>query len=536
MIFFFKKLFLLKCNGLITIILLLISFVSISQSKNIPLQTYYKTQFIKYSGKNSVETFFPANESQLSLSDSIKDTTTLYYDFLVWFYKKNWIEKSDKNGKIEISPLVNFSYGKATSFKDSLSLYRNTRGVYITGSFQEKLTYSFIFCENQARFMTYQSAYFNDRGEFYDNDSVFSKVNAVIPSGARTKPFKSDGYDYAFSFGSFAYPFNKKIRLEAGNNQHFIGSGYRSLLLSDNSIYAPSLRFQWKISDKFTYQILYRKHKNLFRKPATLAVESAYETKLFAANYLTFKPASNFSLSLFSAGNQLRTDSITKHAYQAQMFVPLAFFNSDLIFRNSLINGISGINFDLGFKKMRFYGQVAIDNFGKKTLLAYQTGFYLFNLLKVKNLNLQGEFNYVPNQFYADENTKLTYGQYNLPLAHPKGNNFSEIYFNVNYNFKQLTINNSFITYLTPGGSILNQIENNTIFQTNKNLALKQDSQTFINTFEIAYQFNKKYNPSVYFQYQIRVSNYGNFENSHTKNNYFMAGLRVNLFNQYLDF
>ncbi|MES2589336.1 MAG: hypothetical protein V4622_10170 [Bacteroidota bacterium] len=513
-------------------VVLFSSFSVFSQSKNIPLQTYYKTQFLKYSGKKSLETFYPVNESYLNLTDSIKDTTTFYYDFFVWFFQRNWLEKKEKYGKIEISPLVNFSYGKNTSINDTSSLYRNTRGVFVSGEFEKKLTYSFVLCENQSRFMDYQSQYFNDRGEFYDNDSVFQKVNAVIPAGARTKPFKVNGYDYAFSYGSFAYQMNSKIRIEAGNNQHFIGSGYRSLLLSDNSIYAPYLRFLWKISPKLSYQVLYRKHKNLFRKPATLAVESAYETKLFSANYLTYKPFENFSVSLFSAGNQLRTDSITRYSFQPQMFVPLPFFNSDMLFKNRIINGISGLNLDLGFDKMRFYGQIAIDNFNEKTLVAYQTGFYLFDL-GLENLNFQAEVNVVPNQFYASENTKLAYAQYNLPLAHPKGNNFTEIYANVNYEFKRVYLNNSFLVYFTNGGTISDQIENNSIFLSQKNLATKFVGKTFVNTFEVGYRINKKYNPTVYFQYQIRAAEYDVLSKS---NNYFMAGLKVNLFNQYLDF
>lgn len=512
------------------------SFSFFAQHKTIILNNFYKQNFLKYSGKNSFETFYPVNETQLNLSDSLKDTSILYYDFFVWFFKKNWIEIKEDNARLEISPLINLSYGKGFNVTDSLPLYRNSRGVYATGEFSNKVSYSFMFCENQSRFMNYESQYFLDRGEFYDNDSVFQKVNAVIPAGARTKPFKVNGFDYAFSIGSIAYQATKKMRFEFGNNQHFIGSGYRSLLLSDNSVYAPAIRFSWNLSDKLSYQILYRKHRNLFRKPATLAVEPAYETKFFAANYFTFKATNNFAISIFSAGNQLRTDSITKNPIQVQMLTPLPFLNTDLFQNSNLINGISGLNLDLGFEKVRFYGQISLDKYEKTFLLAYQVGAYYFDVLKLKNLNFQMEFNHVPNQFYASSNQKLAYSQYNLPLAHVKGNNFTEIYANINYNFKRFYLNNSFLVYFTPSGTQTQQIESNSIFQTNKALATFTKGETFVNTLEAGFRINKKYNPTLFVQFQIRKNQFTAQGFKSEYNNMIMAGLKVNLFNQYLDF
>jgi hypothetical protein len=501
--------------------------------QNIPLETFHKQQFLKYSRANSFETFYPINNQHFDLQDSIKDTTTFYYDFHVWFFNRNWLEKKEKNGSIEINPLVNFSYGKGSSIADSLPLYRNTRGVSVRGELNQKVFFSFVFCENQSRFMSYQNQYFNDRGEFYDNDSIFQKVNAVIPAGARTKPFKINGYDYAFSFGSFAYQFNAKIRLEAGNNQHFIGSGFRSLLLSDNGIYSPYLRFSWKFSGKFSYQFLYKSHKNLYRKPETLAVESPYEKKLFAANYLTYTPIKNLSLSLFTSGNQLLTDSISKYNPNLQMLIPLPFMNSDYIFKNKITNGISGVNIDFALKNSKYYAQIVHDLVENKSLFAYQLGTYLFDFAKIKNLNLQVELNYVPENFYADANTKLAYSNYNMNLAHTKGNNFTEVLTHLNYEFRRFYFSSYAIIYFTKGGSINDQIEENSIFLFNKNNSNFDYGTTVLTNFELGYRINKKYNPTIYLQYQSRKSN---FKENEFSDNSIMFGLKVNLFNQYLDF
>ncbi|MCE3294700.1 MAG: hypothetical protein K0R65_414 [Crocinitomicaceae bacterium] len=520
-------------SAIILFILVFFYAQGFAQQKPIPLHTYYKTNFLKYSGKNAIESFYPANESQLNLNDSLRDTTIFYYDFVVWFFQRNWIELKQPEGKININPFINLSYGRSLGGNDSLPLYRNMRGININGEFFNKVGFNFSLCENQSRFQSYESLYFEDRGELYDQGNVYQKTNAVIPSGGRTKPFKADGYDYAYSFGMITYEVNKKLRIEAGNNPHFIGSGYRSLLLSDNSFYAPYVRLYWKISPMLSYQVLYRKHRNLFRKPATLAVEKSYENKLFSASYLTFKPLKNLAFSLFTAGNQLRADSVSYYPVEGQMFVPLPLFNTDMAFESSRINGIAGLNIDFALEKFKFYGQFVLDKYRQTYLTAFQAGGYYFDAFKVKNLNLQLEVNVVPDNFYASDNVKLNYSQYNMPLAHIKGNNFTEIYANVNYELRRLYGSYSFLVYQSRGGTINEQIYSNSIFQTDKAPQTFSSGSTLIQTYEIGYRINRLYNPTLFAQTQIRSSVFGDTRNTFS---YLMLGLKVNLNNQYLDF
>src|SRR5690606_1992964 len=135
--------------------------------------------------------------------------------------------------------------------------------------------------------------------------------------------------------------------------------------------------------------------------------------KLFALTYLTFKPTDNFSISLFTAGNQLRGDSLIKHKFEWQMLVPIPLVQNDLLFGDSKkINGITGLNLDYAFDNVRIYGQVAIDKFNKQYLVAGQLGVHLFKILNVKNLHAQVELNYVPEHFYADVNPKLSYSNH----------------------------------------------------------------------------------------------------------------------------
>lgn len=506
-----------------------------AQLKALPLHGFYKEKFFQQSGERSIETFFPANESQLDLHQLIRDSSIQYYDFTDWLFKKHWIMISRPEGNLSISPLVDFTYGKETTDPERPALFRNTRGIYVEGQLMKRLAFNFVFAENQSRFMGYESQYFDQRGELYvfgiDN---YSLQNAVIPGGGRTKPFKTGAYDYAYSIGSIQYQMTKNIRIEAGNNQHFIGTGYRSLLLSDNSFPAPNVRLHWKISPSWSYQVLIRNQKNLYRKPYTDAVEYPYESKFFGATYMTYKPLKNLSVSLFTAGNQLRGDSLVKHRFEGQMLIPVPLIQNDLLWgKSEVMNGISGLNVDFGMQKMRLYGQLAIDKYNSTYLLAGQVGARFFDIFKVKNLSAQTEVNMVPRYFYAAANPKLSYSHYNLPSAHPKGNNFNEVLVHLNYEYKRAFITSRSVFYKTYGGDDSTQIAANNIFSRSQAGAVFSSGSTFIQEFEVGYRFNRRYNGIISAGWKGRFFEFG--DNRMTQQMFFI-GLKTALFNQYLDF
>ncbi len=518
--------------GCLTLTFAFLNLVS-AQSNLLPLHSFYKDKFVENSGKRSIETFFPASEKQLDLHRLIRDSSVQYYEFTDWFYKKHWINISRPEGNLSISPLADFTYGRQLGDAGSANLFRNTRGLYVEGELFNKIGFNFAFAENQARFMSYESEYFNSRGEQYIIDSVYSLQNAMIPGGGRTKPFKETAYDYAYSIGSITYQIHPNLRIDVGNNQHFIGSGYRSLLLSDNSFGAPGFRVHWKISPKWSYQVLMRNHKNLYRKPATDQVELPYESKFFGATYLTYQPKENISISLFTSGNQLRGDSLVKHAMNWQMLVPVPLIQNDLLFGNSaLFNGISGINIDFALKNTRLYGQMVLDKFDKTYLLAGQVGAHFFKILRVKDLNAQVEMNLVPQHFYASENPKLSYSHTNLPLAHPKGNNFGEMLLRVNYEHKRVFFSSKSVFYTGLKNNDSIQTLAYSIFSVQENpVNLKMN--TFIQEFEVGYRINRKYNAMISAGWKGRFLK---IENTAFSQSMFFVGFKTGIFNQYLDF
>lgn len=507
--------------------------ISFGQHKSIPLNSFYKEKFIENSGNKSIETFFPANESQLNLSYIIRDSTLQYYDFTEWLFKKHWVTVQQPEGNIMISPFINMGIGKETTDPAKARLFNNTRGVYVEGELLKKFSFNFILAENQNRFMNYEAEYFKSRGELYVGNGEYSVQNAFIPSGARTKPFKGDGFDYGYSIGNLSYQVNSKLRIDAGNTQHFIGSGYRSLLLSDNSAVSPNIKVKWNFLPKWSLDVLMQKNRNLYRKPATKAVELPYETKLFALSYLTFKPTENFSISLFTAGNQLRGDSLIKHGLEWQMLVPVPLIQNDILFGNSRkISGITGLNLDYAFEKTRLYGQVAVDKLDKEYLVAGQLGIHFFEILKIKNLHAQVEVNYVPQHFYADVNPKLSYNNSNIPAAHPKGNNFGEGVLRLDYEWKRLYIQSSTIAYTNLGGNDSIPFSANSIFLMQSNTQ-QSTAQTLVQSVEIGWRVNRRYNAQFFVGWKGRV-----YTSAYRKENdqMFIFGFKTGITNQYFDF
>jgi hypothetical protein len=525
------------------IVLSILYFLSIfvyGQDKLVPLQTFFKEKFIKYSGSSSVETFYPAYESQIHLSKLLRDTSLQFTNIAENLYKHNLIEIVKENGYLYINPYINISRGTDnldTAFTLKLKktpLFRNTRGVFVEGGLLDKVSFHFLFAENQARFQQYERDYFNKQGELYDFGVNYSIQNAVIPGGSRTKPFKVDAYDYAYSSGAINFSLHRKLNVELGNTKHFIGSGYRSLLLSDNSFYAPGIRVNWKINKRLNYQLLYRKQLNLYRKPTTWNVESPYESKVFALSYLTFKPKEYLSVSVFSAGNQLQGDSLVRHKISGIPLLPLPIFQNDVfIFSGSYLNGITGLNVDVALKSIRMYGQLVLDKYETRTLLAEQIGFYFFDAFGLTNTCLQLEWNNVPQNFYGSSNPKLSYSNFNLPSAHPKGNNFTELFVKLGYEYKRMYINSRTNFYFTQGGTLSEQYNSNSIFNSSTTQNMFTSGNSIAQNVELGFRFNKKYNGTFFVYYQGRASN---FDKTKDAFQCYMFGIRTALSNEYFDF
>ena len=131
--------------------------------------------------------------------------------------------------------------------KDDLgNTYTNTRAIELKFQIGDKVSAYSSFYESQAILPKYIEDYLWSAEE--------GAIDFVLPGQgvARVSAYdrsKRD-IDYALANGHVSYQANKHFNFQFGHGKHFIGDGYRSMLLSDNSFNYPYLKITtdvWKL-------------------------------------------------------------------------------------------------------------------------------------------------------------------------------------------------------------------------------------------------------------------------------------------------
>ncbi len=517
-------------RGLIAAILIFFGLYGFTQQNLLPLHSFYKDHLFanKLSSPYNEGSFLPANEADYDLISAINDSAPQYYDVTLILFQKHLFEIRGKDWYITMSPAADLSRGRDIGDTNSNApgLFQNTRGVHVEGDLFKNFSFSTSFYENQGQFANYQSSYFIGVGEGYPQaDSTYGQQNAVIPGGARTKPFKDGGFDYAYAMGYFVYAPLKNLRIAAGNNMQFIGDGHRSLLLSDNSYGSPYFRVDWKMHPKFNFSYYRTKHLNLLRRPLTTYVEAYYQHKAYSVNYFTYKPNEKLNVSLFEGAVWSRGDSITDKAVNPMFFSPVPFIGGLAVKDKATVSSMLGVNIGWQLSKShRTYAQVAMNDFdGSK--LGFQAGYRGYNFFGLNDFMLQIEYNHVPSGMYETGNRTLNYTHYNLPLAHAKGSGFHEIIARSNYEFKRIYADLSVIYFTLKD------------YNARSHLAIYEDFEringnVIYGHLELGYRFNRKMNLTAYVSGTYRSTTAEDVLPSALVN----IGLRTGLLNHYTDF
>ena len=433
------------------------SFNSYSQHTNLLLGRNYSSDInrVLYTSKEYAHTSFkPIVKSNLSFEiDSIIDNYYSNVDknwFLRKFFSEHLIVLKGDDYKLTASPIINFSVGK--EFIDSKPTFTNTRGYLIEADLGEKLSFSTSFYENQAVFSNYLDLYIRN--------------NQIVPGQGYARNFKETGFDYAMSSGYVTYKTNNIFTFQFGHGKNFIGDGYRSLLLSDNTFNYPYLKIQttfWKIQ----YTNLYAELMDIrYFKTHMLPNwdQIGYPKKYLSSHYLSINLNKNFNFSLFEAVVWRMNHAPGSRGFDINYLNPIALLRPLEFSINSPDNVLLGINTKYAFKRSYMYGQVVLDEFSISELLndndwwankiGYQLGYKIFNPFNINRLTFQTEYNYVRPYTYAHHNPQQNYAHYNQPLAHPLGANFSEFLIMLNYKWKRVEIDAK-IMYAKSGADFL---------------------------------------------------------------------------------
>jgi hypothetical protein len=330
---------------------------------------------------------------------------------------------------LTINPLLAFETGRDLVSRTPTHL--NTKGLVFSGSIGKKFSFYTSYYENQGDFVPYVDA--------------FIRQNNVVPGQGFSRDFKN-GFDYGMAAAYVSYTAGKYFNFQLGQDKNFIGDGYRSLLLSDNSFNYPFFKITttiWKVK----YMNLWTQMEDI-HDPIFQGAGYNYIKKYMAAHYLSYNVSKRLSLGLFETVVFSRKDSLANSGYELSYLNPIIFYRPVEFSLGSPDNMLMGLNWKFKINNFNsLYGQIMLDEFKLHEVLNYSKGWYgnkqglqfglkTFNIFKVKNLSFQTEFNVVRPYSYSEAEHYLNYAHYNQALAHPLGSSFKESVSFLKYRYK----------------------------------------------------------------------------------------------------
>lgn len=341
------------------------------------------------------------------------------------FYKTpaNLFEVNKKDFFFRVNPLLNGQIGRGRG-EDS-NFFLNQRGLEMRGGLDDRVFVYFNVLESQAAFPSFV-------------DDFIDKFNSV-PGAGTAKKYQSDifnisdGHDFLTAQAYLGFNLTKHLGVQFGHGKHFIGNGYRSLLLSDFSNNYFFLKLNWRV---WNFQL-----QNIFAELQSerLAGERGFARKYMATHTLSYNitPKLNFSFFetvIFSRNNQ----------FELQYLNPLILYRTVELLIGSPDNVLIGLDARYNLtNNIELYGQWLFDEFKFDELTAntgwwankygWQLGLKYVDVAGIDHLDVQAEWNQVRPYTYSHRDSAANYSHFKQSLAHPLGANFRELVTIVNY-------------------------------------------------------------------------------------------------------
>lgn len=546
----------MSLKSTVYVIFFFTSFILSAQQQNIPLSWQFTRNTDMYYEKLQEHTSLkPLLQSRMYLHKNDSSFDASQTDAHLFRYAKNtqghwFVRKTLYENLLKIDsgefwltadPLFHFSTG--TDISDTLGhkISNNTRGFIIRGNIGSTFSFTSSFYENQSFFPNYINDYIESKAEWYFSKNTNQWLQrpgyGPVPGQGRTKPFKKTGYDYAFSQGYISYTPAKWINIQLGHDKHFVGDGYRSLLLSDAAFNYPFFKTTlWAYNNKLMYSVIYNSLLNLERTPNPTTPEANFRNKLGSFHYAAYRFNKIVTIGFFQGIIWQRMDSSSTKPFNFNYINPILFVNAAQYGFNNKNNVLLGntIKIKLPFKTI-IYGQFAIS--GTKNQTAWQTGVKYFG---IKKMFVVAEYNMAAADIYKSSIPFQHYTHYYEPLAHPYGSGFNEFVFMAQYNVKRLFIDSKLIYaskevyYNAPFTSYLGN--NAQSWQTE--FYSIQSTMSFI--------VNRRNNLHIYLGYCYRqmhepimmswLTTNSLIGIINKQNNIFSIGIKTQLFNTYYDF
>jgi len=264
------------------------------------------------------------------------------------------------------------------------------------------------------------------------NDTIIKSTGIISGLGRAYK--NTDGsYNFSNLSGYVSYSPNSIFNIQVGKDKHFIGDGYRSLLLSDVSVSNPYFGFNtniWKIQ----YNVWYSWMQDFSQYNG---LQKSLKNKFGAFHYLSFNATPKLNISFFENVVWQGSDTNRTRTVDVNYLNPIVFYRPQEYSVGSSDNSMMGLNVSAKlFSCLKLYGQVVADEFYLKEIKSrkgwwgnkqgWQLGAKYLDALNIKGLTLQAEYNEVRPYTYSHGSVQQNYSNYGQALAHPFGANFKE--------------------------------------------------------------------------------------------------------------
>lgn len=265
-------------------------------------------------------------------------------------------------------------------------------------------------------------------------DTVFGG-GKIIPGMGQVYGSRQKGYQVFDYNGYVSYsPQNNKIfNFQLGRDKHFIGDGYRSVLLSDYANPYPYFRINaniWHIQ----YHVWYTYMNDMTNSNG---VKKNFTNKFATFHYMSWNIFKELNVALFENVVWRGTDTNQVRSFDVNYLNPLIFYRPQEYAVGSPDNSFIGLNINGRIARtLKLYGQLGLDEFFLKEIRArrgwwankqaWQVGATYINAFNITGLSLQAEYNEVRPYTYTHGLVSQNYAHYGMPLAHPLGANFKE--------------------------------------------------------------------------------------------------------------
>lgn len=416
--------------------------IGYAQQQNLPLNREFNlvNQKILNSQNSKTHTSFqPINQSLIKLSEEPQSP-----EYLVnlkkeeikrsWVIRKMFFENlivvDTGNFYMTIDPLFNGEFGKDSEDNSGRTLYKNTRGAIVRANVGGKFSFETSVYENQMVLPTYMDNYVRSKSAH--------RVVGIMPGQGRVKNFKNTGFDFASSSATITYSPYKFLNLQMGTGKHFVGDGYRSLLLSDYSFNYPFFKIITTFGkrNQFQYTKLNASLSSVNRRELGATPEALFTRKSMSTHYFSWLATKWLNVGFFESTLWQTEDSTGTKPFQFQQLNPVFGINTLSTIKDDANHSNIGINTKIKLPfDLILYNQFVIDGNQYEKTAGFQIG---ARYSGIKGLTLQAEFNQMNNPYNTTFEPELEqFTNYNEPLTHPYGDNFTEIIGIINYKYKR---------------------------------------------------------------------------------------------------